>query len=370
MQEKNFIESVKSILPTFKETDAAKPFRDAGIDSIDLVAIRVDFERLIGTVIPDSDWLEFETISEVFEYCSTKKTVEQNLTAEFQSSNLDYNVIINMPQMALGALSENWLFKEIGGTHWNLICNGLGKSSFDLRDDLNNRLYATFVRIRIDFSGNLKSFKESEKLQIGGEIKRFGESMYFSALALKSNNEIINADLMTTFSIRNSTDNTKLAKSQPFGTYNKIQSFAELPTFGNDYRLLKKGELDALKYKDLEFKISDKCIFEIEYNLNPYYDLNGVNLLYFAAYPIINDNCEAKYFNDNMEIIGRWEQTYYTTFKDVFYFSNCNIDEVIIYRLLNKKELEDGSIQIQSELLRKSDMNVMAKIFTIKSKFK
>ena len=54
-----------------------------------------------------------------------------------------------MPQMALEALSENWFFKELGDIHWELICKGLNTKSFDLKNDTDDRLYATFVRIRI-----------------------------------------------------------------------------------------------------------------------------------------------------------------------------------------------------------------------------
>jgi len=192
--------------------------------------------------------------------------------------------------------------------------------------------------------------------------------MYLSKIKLRSNNEIISANLMTTFSVRNALDNTKLVKSQPFQVQNMIESLSKLPEFGNDYRLLKKGELKIIRLKHFEFEIKEEIIFEIEYELNPYYDLNGVNLLYFAAYPIINDKCEAKFFNKNIMIDERWEQTYYTSYRDIFYLSNCNIHDILIYRLKYFNKSDDGSIVIQSELVRKSDMHLIAIIFTVKSK--
>jgi hypothetical protein len=52
--------------------------------------------------------------------------------------------------------------------------------------------------------------------------------------------------------------------------------------------------------------------------------------------------------------------------RDVFYFSNCNIDDVIQYRLNSFTMLGDGQIALQSSLYRKSDNTLMAKMFTIK----
>lgn len=280
----------------------------------------------------------------------------------------DKDLVINMPQMAVEALSENWLFKELGDTHWDLICKGLDTKSFNLSNDTGNRLYATFVRIRISCSGNLKSFKENQEVKLTGDMNRYGNSMYFSNLLFQSNTGQINAELMTTFSIRDKVDNTKLAKSEPDTPTNNIEKSNLFPALGNEYRLVKKQVLKELTYDAYEFKISDEVIYERGYDLNPFYDINGVNLLYFAAYPIINDYCEASYFNENLELEDRWEQTYHTKYKDVFYYANCNHSDSLIYQLVDYVELADGSFKLSSILRRKSDNAVIARIFSVKSK--
>ncbi len=45
-----------------------------------------------------------------------------------------------MPQMAIGALSENWLFKEIGGRHWQMLCEGVNTNSDEIKDEEGNQL--------------------------------------------------------------------------------------------------------------------------------------------------------------------------------------------------------------------------------------
>jgi len=271
---------------------------------------------------------------------------------------------INMPQMAIEALSENWLFKELGNLHWEMICRGLHTKSFDLKNDTGNRLYATFVRIRIQCEQSLKSFKENDKVDMSGKMNRFGNSMYFSEIDFDAPNAKVKAELMTTFSIRDAVDNTRLAKSEPDVTTNDVEKSKLFPTFGNEYRLVKKQVLKELKCGDYTFEINDEVLYETEYELNPYYDLNGVNLLYFAAYPIINDVCEARFFNTKKSD-ERYEQTYYTAYKDVLYYANCNLNDTILYQQNYCRDIE-GNKQIASTLRRKSDGAIIARIFTVK----
>ncbi len=281
--------------------------------------------------------------------------------------DLKRSFVVNMPQMAIEALSENWLFKEIGNLHWDMICDGLHTSSFNLKNDTGSRLYATFVRIRICADNSIKSFTENENVVMGGNMQRFGNSMYLSNISFSSENETVKAELMTTFSIRDKVDNTKLAKSEPNVEKNSIPTADKLPPFGNEYRLVKKTVLKTLKYGNFEFKVGDENIYTTDYTLNPFYDLNGVNLLYFAAYPIINDVCEARFFNERNPDV-RWEQNWYTKYKDVLYYANCNIFDIITYELVDFEEVEDGLMKVSSILRRKSDQVIIARIFTLKKR--
>ena len=190
--------------------------------------------------------------------------------------------------------------------------------------------------------------------------------MYFSEIECASPFSAIRANLMTTFSIRNASDNTKLSKSEPAAVENEVQALRRFPAFGNEYRLVKKKVLDTLIHEDLTFSVSDEVLFETEYELNPFYDINGVNLLYFAAYPIINDVCEARYFNETLDI--EWEQSFHTSYKDVFYYANCNYQDRLIYQLNSVEDLGDDRYKISSTLRRKSDGNIIARLFTVKSR--
>ncbi len=364
-----YLKLIQSIIPDFNSNDIEQSFINLGVDSIDLVSIRVEFERHLGSPISDNDWTSFQSFKQLIEYSNTS---QQAFTPEQRTVlTLHKTLNINMPQMAIESLSENWLFKEIGSIHWELLCQGLGVESNQIQDEMGNRLYATFVRIKFSINTSLHYFSENEDLQIEGQINRYGGGLYFSDINMESfNGHNISASLMTSFSKRGKDGNKNLVKSQPFVKNNTINELKQMPEFGNTYRLLKRGELNHLTLEKFSFKLEAQTLFETPYNINAYYDLNGVGLLYFAAYPIISDYCEAQYCNKNYannQANFKWEESYFTKSRDILYYANCDIHETIIYKL-HFIEFAGNLVSTYSALYRKSDKQVMAKIFTIKNK--
>ena len=360
---------INRLLPNLTSENYQEDFQNLNIDSIDLVSMRVDIENKLGKMIPNVEWLSFKSLNDILNY--TEKTHRQNsenVVLKNSEKIIRKQNFINMPQMCLEALSENWLFKEAGSAHWDLLCEGLETSSSELKDDIGNRLYATFVRIRTNGSGNLSDFQENERYEFESKLSRFGMGMFFSNIDFKSEKNNIKIDMMTSFSVRKSTgDNKSLAKSQPTMESCNIPQVSEFPVFGNEYRLIKKGDLKTFFFKDYIFNITEKELFSFEYSINPYYDLNGVGLLYFAAYPIINDFCEFQYFK-SIENEEKWEENYCTLFRDVMYYANCDSRDKIKYILNSVENLSDNKVKLCSTLFRKSDGLIMARIFTIKQK--
>ncbi len=273
---------------------------------------------------------------------------------------------IRMPQMANSALSENWLLKEIGDIHWELLSIGLEQKSAKFEDHAGNRLYATFVRINY-VSSPLNFFQENEILHLRAEIKRSGNSTYYSSLNGECNEKFIRANLMTTFSHRKLNDNSKISKTNPQDKVNYIDQLKNTPEFLNEYRLLKKGLLYEIISNNFNFKITKDVIATSKYSINPYYDINGVGLLYFASYPTIADKCLYDFFNTT-QYTENFESVYHTVFRDIFYFANCNSNDSIIFQLNNINQLDDNNLSITSSLYRQSDNTLMGRIFTVKQK--
>jgi probable biosynthetic protein (TIGR04098 family) len=362
-----YLNMLSASIPNLEERNLGHPFEELGVDSFDLISIRVDFERHLGAEIPDAVWLNLKSFAELIAYVEKQNTADKLEVETGSLTKIGRSLELNMPQMAIESLSENWLFKELGASHWALLCRGLHSTSASLQDEVGNRLYATFARIQIVGTASLAEFEENEQVTLKGTLSRYGNGMYFGEFSLSATNnpaKRFDARLLTSFSRRGDTGNKNLVKSSPCVTQNSIENLATVPQFIDEYRLVKKNASLDFEVNGVKFTIDDNVLFETVYELNPYYDLNGAGLLYFAAYPVISDLCEARYGNSIFDK-GRWEQSFFMASRDIMYYANCDISDAVIYRLNAIKEIESG-FMITSSLYRKSDNMIMARVFTIK----
>jgi len=363
----NIFHIVRGISPKFEESHLSLPFDQSGLDSFDLLVIRVRLENETEQRIPDSQWISFKSLQDIQNYLDqiTPLAPEQAESAGITSRRKTF---MNMPQMAMGGLSESWLFKEFGDLHWGMTCDALNSESHDLLDELGNRLYATFVRVRIESSHHLKQFQENEMLDFQGRLSRFGKSMFFSDIALRGEGKQIKASLMSTFSVRHS-NNKSLLKGEPSIPANcPAQSLASMPVFAEEYREMRKGNMRELALRDEMFYAHKELLFETTYRINPYQDLNGVNLLYFAAYPMISDYCEMEFIRHQREdsSSGNWPLEASNIARDVFYYGNCDLDDRIVFGVNSYDLAGDRKLRIATSLFRESDRQLIANIFTVK----
>ena len=218
---------------------------------------------------------------------------------------------IGMPQMAVGCLSENWLLKELGSLHWDRLCSALNSNSQSLADSEGRRLYATFVRIKLELDDNLAAFQEGDELTMSIAMKRFGRSTLLSEIRIDGSATGGRAQLMSTFSFRSHDDNKVLAKSEPANDYDaSIENLTDTPLFFSEYSEIRRTN----GRRKLEGSGES-------YQINPFTDSNGANLLYFASYQSIHDFLSA-----------REHTSLHTRSRDICYFRNCDLADRITLR--------------------------------------
>jgi len=334
-------------IPGFTMARAGEGFAKLGVDSFAMLELRIAIEHAIGATIPDTVWVQLDSPAQLFAHLGAAPAP---VATPPPSADLHRHHVVNMPQMALGGLSESWLFKELGDAHWSMITSGLGAPSSALHDGNGDRVYATFTRLRIEATVPLARFEENERLALDGRISRFGAGMFFSEIALEGVKARVIASIMSSFTKRGSpTSNTSLLKGQPtIPAGCPIADLPAMPPFGQGYRERRSGRLAP-------------ALFEVAYDIIPYHDINGVGLLYFAAYPIISDICELKY----IDRANDWALEASTVCRDVYYFANCDARDRLIYRVHARQDTPAG-IDLESSLSRASDGALMAYLVTRK----
>ena len=333
--------------PAFNSADMNTPFARLGIDSISLLMIRTQAEALAGRDLDQDLWDGVVTPADLARTLGQR--APQLRSADVPPPATERRTyFLNMPQMALGGLSESWLFKELGDVHWSMLAKALGQPSRLLSDSAGDRIYATFTRIQLRSSCALADYEENERIDIDSRMSRYGAGLYFSEAMVSGATATMQARLMSSFSkFGASGSNTSLFKGLPeLAPDCVIPALSEIPEFGRDYQERRAQTLAP-------------PIFECEYEIMPSHDINGVGLLYFAAYPMIDDICAARY-------AGRTYATGFSTrHRDVFYFGNSDADDKLIYRM-HRSAGDDESVEIESSISRKSDGGLMARIFTQK----
>jgi len=259
--------------------------------------------------------------------------------------------IMEMPKMALAGMGEPWLFRELGDLHWTLICDFLQSASSQLTDTAGDRLYATITRCKVDFTPSLFHFKENTPLDIRSRLERYGSSVFFSQNRFEGMAGVSgHATVMSTFAKYGERGrNTTLVKGTPhLPDPDAVPPMAEISTFGYEYRA-RRAEPPW-----------SEVLFECDYEILPPHDINGVGLLYSAAYPAIYDLCleraEGKGFL----------MAHSTAGKDLFYFANADPEETLRFRLHDRRERDDGLIEHRCSLSRRSDGARMGEVVSRK----
>jgi probable biosynthetic protein (TIGR04098 family) len=282
--------------------------------------------------------------------------------------------VLGMPQMLFGGLSENWLLKECGDVHWQMVCADLGQPSAAIASQDGERLYASFTRIRMEMQGNLRDFSENEPIDATASLSRFGDKRYFSSQQWAAGRASVRC-LMNSVFISRETDNRSLARSRPRGMEaSTCHSYAVVPPFGQGYQLFKAWSLQQLPLPEFAqptlagyaFAPGGEPVFTCDYAINPYHDLNGVNLLYFASYPRIHDICERRYGPTLATGPEDWALATTPIARDLYYYGNADIADTLRFELYPVRRLSPTRLGLHSALFRSRDGVRMADLFTVK----
>jgi len=341
-------------IPGFSAARTTARFAELGVDSFGMMELRLRVEQLVGRPLSDAVWLALQTPADLVTALSALSPAAPAARGSDGWLRRDY--VLNMPQMALAGLSEWWLCKELGDLHWAMITEGLGVTSSELRDGQGDRLYATFTRLRLSTTGPLSLFSENEATHLTGRIERAGAGLFFSEQALVGAATTISASVMSSFTKRGVvSSNTSLQKGQPVIAADcRIVDRGAMPELGAGYRARRA----ALTVRAAPLPV----LYERDYEILPYHDINGVGLLYFAAYPMISDQCELSY----MARGNGWALQASTVARDICYFANCDINDAIVYRVHARRD-EPRAIELETSLTRKSDGTLMAHLVTRKA---
>jgi len=304
---------------------------DLGGDSWQYLEFRTELERVYHIIIPDAEVDRLATVDEcsqlVGEYldrespsrireeaapAGEKKAWKAGDTYVGEDGAYYVDIEVGIQHMGRNNLAETPLMMLLGDMRWSHLNHFTGVPSKHLVDETNDRLCATFYYLQMQFPRQtpMASFGENDRLTIVNTLNSYGNSVmdgysfFYPAswpmekkIPLKNGKQ---AEEMGIPYIRSSNIFVKMLQGASWQKkYRPVQpgldnipKIAEMP---DSYALIKKASDDGSFGPPPEhFSSITPETFQVEYSIEPDRDLNGVGLLYFANYCMIQDIAERR----------------------------------------------------------------------------
>jgi probable biosynthetic protein (TIGR04099 family) len=272
--------------------------------------------------------------------------------ARRDASSLD-RIMLGMPHLSLGGLSETWLLKELGHRHWQLLARLAGRAVPEFRDPEGTPVYAAFCAVTIkDAAFGL--LREHDELAIESRISRISRTQFASLHELRCRGRSVGrVELSSVFVKRGIPGRNRSVARVALDLFPEA---APTTGFGGAAALaarLRGGDWD----EHFGFARAAGWIHrEMTINPCPSQDFNGADFLYFAAFQAFIDRAEWEFFNLS---------TSSTLRRDILYYGNVEIGDHVVVRLMGER-LAANRIAHWCRIVRNADDALLADVFTEK----
>lgn len=210
-------------------------------------------------------------------------TTIPTLTAE------DFELELGMPHLGRNGISESAFLKAIGHDRWQLLERVGGVRTHEIRDDFDNRLYATFCFVEIVLSPErpLSSYNENDRLRFSRDLS------HYCRVYLDGRYRLINQGPFelrcTNVFIYQLAGPQQLKMAQPENC--DFSQIPELPSQPDSLDLCRSSKV-AGAFEGPDANNGKLGSIEVRYRLDPDRDANGANLIYFANFVCFLDYAE------------------------------------------------------------------------------
>ncbi|WP_038361162.1 Pnap_2097 family protein [Bosea sp. 117] len=260
-------------------------------------------------------------------------------------------LVLGMPHLSLGGLSETWLLKELGHRHWQLLAGMAGRAVPDFRDADGTPVYAAFCAVSIA-DARFDALREHDELAISSELARISRTQFASRHRLSCRGRPVGTVELSSVFVRRSEPgrNRSIARIalDIFPAADPPEGFGAAATMAAKMRgaWSEHFGFDRAGAGDATRLVINPC---------PSQDFNGADFLYFAAFQAFVDRAE-------------WEllaplQPRSTSARDIVYHGNVEIGDRIVVELKAQRAERDG-LSHWCQLRRLADGALLADVFT------
>jgi probable biosynthetic protein (TIGR04098 family) len=201
----------------------------------------------------------------------------------------DFELELGMPVLGRNGLNESAFLKSIGHDRWQLLERIGGVPTREIRDDFDNRLYATFCFVELMLSRErpLSSYTENERLRFSRDLSHYGRVYLDGSYKLMDHGPF---ELRcTNVFIYQLAGPQQLKMAQPANC--NFEQIPELPSQPDSLDVCRAAKA-AGSFEGPDANNGKLGSLAVRYQLDPDRDANGAGLIYFANFVCFLDFAE------------------------------------------------------------------------------
>jgi probable biosynthetic protein (TIGR04099 family) len=202
-------------------------------------------------------------------------------------------IVLGMPHLSLGGLSETWLLKECGHRHWFMLAEVAGRAVPDFRDAAGDPVYAAFVAVSVR-DARFDAAREHDELGFDSRLARTSHTQFMSRHRLAVRGCEIGEVVMTSVFVKRTQAglNRSIARVDVPG----LPPVERAGDFAADATTVAALRREAWK-EHLGFARADApALDRFVIDPCPSQDFNGADFLYFASFQAFVDRAEWAFF--------------------------------------------------------------------------
>jgi probable biosynthetic protein (TIGR04099 family) len=263
-------------------------------------------------------------------------------------------IVLGMPHLCLGGLSETWLLRECGHRHWFLLAQAAGRAVPDFRDAAGDPVYAAFVAVTVRHA-QFDAAREHDELGLGSRLTRISRTRFMSVHRLAVRGRPVGEIVMTSVFVKRTQTglNRSIARVDVSGLP-PVEPAPEIADHAATVAALRRGHwVEHLGFARANGAALDRLVIDP----CPAQDFNGADFLYFSSFQAFVDRAEWAFLRPNPRATTRR--------RDIFYHGNIEPgDRVAI--VLRPVRHGDGRLGHWCRVERENDAAPLADVFTVR----
>jgi probable biosynthetic protein (TIGR04099 family) len=268
---------------------------------------------------------------------------------------LSDQIVLGMPHLCLGGLSETWLLRECGHRHWFLLAHATGRAVPDFRDEEGDPVYAAFIAVTVR-DARFDAAREHDALEFRSRLTRISRTRFMSVHEIAVRGRVLGEVVMTSLFVKRMEvgRNRSIARVEVLGLP-PIVSSREFADYGETVAALRRDSWkEHLGFVRAEAPVLERLVIDP----CPAQDFNGADFLYFSSFQAFVDRAEWAFFRP-------LDPRATTRRRDIVYHGNIEPGDRVVVVLRGCRR-DAGGVDHWCRVERESDAMPIADVFTLR----